>query len=119
MTGRTAAGRKLDDDGKREPPWAMPEWMEPYRQFLDPRAGGNSIERLMNLTGKQTWGNVILAGICCQAEAQVALLHNLRDAGALKTSEEGALRTTKPNERKPTSERVSRPALPSCARRRT
>ena len=76
--------RKPDDDGGRDVVWSMPAWMEEYRRFLDARAGGNSIERLMNLSGDQTRGNFILAGLCIGASQEVALLTALRHAGKLR-----------------------------------
>lgn len=82
--------RKPDDNGRREPPWSMPEWMEPYRRHLDTSLGGNSVERCMNLTGEQTRSNQILAAICCMAEAQVSLLHKLRAADELASTRDAA-----------------------------
>lgn len=81
---RRAAGRKPDDEGRREPPWVMPDWMEQYRKMIESGLGGSSVERCMNLTGEQTRANQIMAAICCIAEGKVSLLHQLRTAGELK-----------------------------------
>lgn len=75
--------RKPDDNGRREPPWVMPEWMEQYRSFIETGLGGNSVERCMNLTGEQTWGNVIMAAICVEASGKVVMLKQLRAANLL------------------------------------
>lgn len=79
----TAVERKSDDNGRRDPPWVMPDWMEQYRSFIETGLGGNSIERCMNLTGEQTWGNVIMAAICVEGGGKVSMLHAMRKAGLL------------------------------------
>lgn len=63
--------------------WTMPDWMEPYRDLIG-NTGGNEIERLMNLTGKDTAGNVILGALCIAVDSQVGLLHALKNKGLLK-----------------------------------
>ncbi len=66
----------------RETPWQMPEWMEPYREFIC-NTGGNPIEELMNDNGSTTFNNVIRAGLCVSVDSQVILLVRLHAAGLI------------------------------------
>ena len=69
---------------KKREMWAMPDWMEPYRDLIR-NTGGNSVEELMNDDGRNS--NVVtnapLALICVAVKSQVSLLESLRGAGKL------------------------------------
>ena len=63
--------------------WVMPKWMEKYRdKFLN--TGGNSVEDLINMTGDDTAGNIILGALCISVADQMNLLTKLHNEGALK-----------------------------------
>lgn len=66
--------------------WAMPEWMEPYRELIAGH-GGNGVEDLMNRLRTQenlAFSNAIVFTMACEVHAQVSLLTRLYDAGLLK-----------------------------------
>jgi hypothetical protein len=66
--------------------WAMPAWMEPYREMIG-NTGGNSIEDLMyrsRLPDTNVVINAPLTLICQSVESQVDLLWRLHKKGALK-----------------------------------
>ena len=64
-------------------PWEMPEWMEKFRESIVD-TGGNPVEWLMSLGGKDTGCNAILGAIATSVYAQVALLIALHRRGLLK-----------------------------------
>lgn len=63
-------------------PWELPEWMEPYRDLIGD-TGGNPVEWLMSLSGKDTKSNIILGALCVSVSAQVTLLMRLHKGGFL------------------------------------
>lgn len=63
--------------------WTMPEWMEPYRQYLDPLCAGNTVEQLMNEASCTVQINAKRTLICIGVAAGVALLEALNEDGHL------------------------------------
>lgn len=62
----------------------MPEWMAPYRSYLESGGGGNTIEELMN--DDSTFDtNVVMSALAVGAGAKVTLLTQLQEKGLLKT----------------------------------
>jgi hypothetical protein len=71
------------DSGRLDPlvgQWAMPDWMERYRQLIS-NTGGNSVESLMNDHTTTAFSNVILAGMIVSVDSQVKLLMQLHEQG--------------------------------------
>lgn len=70
-----------EDHMAKSKEWIMPKWMEIYRHLFV-NTGGNTIERLMNgHTAMQI--NAPVAFLEMSVEAQVGLLHRLKEAGLL------------------------------------
>ena len=67
--------------------WEMPDWAEPYRDCIR-NTGGNSVERLMNLSGEDTKGNVVLGALAVSVDSQFSLLCALKSKGYLKEVQE-------------------------------
>jgi hypothetical protein len=63
--------------------WVMPEWMEPYRGLIAD-TGGNPVEWLMSLGGKDTKSNLVLGVLAISVSAQVSLLCTLHAKELLK-----------------------------------
>jgi hypothetical protein len=74
-----------------EEPWVMPEWMVPFEeQGLLFGHGGNGTTDLINrlrTIDNLAFTNAIVFTMAMQMEAQVGLLHRLRNAGLLKELE--------------------------------
>lgn len=66
-----------------EQPWSMPDWMEPYREFIG-NTGGNPIEELVNDKTTNGLNNYIRAALIVSVESQVHLLHRLHSQGLLR-----------------------------------
>lgn len=64
--------------------WIMPDWMERYRDCVY-STGGNSVEELIESLNDKTLSqtNAVLFTLAMMAEAQVALLTKLHNAGVL------------------------------------
>ena len=73
----------MTDEKKKE--WVMPEWMEPFRKFIN-NTGSNSIEELENDDGTNSnvFNNAPRALICVACHCQVSLLETLHEKGLLK-----------------------------------
>ncbi len=63
--------------------WAMPKWMEEYRELIN-NTGGNSIEELVNNHETTIEENAPLALICVAVKCQVGLLQALYKNNLLK-----------------------------------
>lgn len=61
--------------------WTMPEWMEPYRNFVL-NTGGNPIEELMN-DQVDARINLPRAVLCACTAAEIGMLARLQSAGLL------------------------------------
>ena len=72
----------------RHGPWEMPEWMEQFRDCIGD-TGGNPVEWIISLGGKDTKGNIILAAIASCVYSQLSLLTTLHNRGLLKEAGEG------------------------------
>lgn len=81
MTVKQADAKPRHADSR--PEWAMPEWMERYRAYIN-NTGGNSVEDLMNDHGSTLHNNGIRAILCCACAAQVQMLEALHRAGQLR-----------------------------------
>lgn len=62
--------------------WKMPEWMEPFREYIY-NTGGNSIEDLMNDHESNTQNNVVRTMLCIAVKSEVALLERLKKENLL------------------------------------
>lgn len=62
--------------------WAMPAWMEPYREFIR-NTGGNPIEELMNDKHTNGFNNAIRSALIISVESQIMLLMSLHGRGLL------------------------------------
>lgn len=66
-------------------PFAVPDWMESYRDLIG-ETGGNTVEELMNRLRNEpnlAATNIFVAGMALCVNAQIQLLHRLHAAGLL------------------------------------
>lgn len=61
--------------------WTMPDWMEPYRQYIA-NTGGNSIESMMNGDADPLI-NLPLSTLQACVKSQISLLYVMHDKGML------------------------------------
>jgi hypothetical protein len=64
------------------PEWAMPEYLEKYRDLIG-NTGGNPIEDLMNDHESDIRTNAIRALLCVAVKSQLSLLERLHERGHL------------------------------------
>lgn len=66
--------------------WEMPDWMEPYRDFIG-ETGGNSVEDLLHrlkTTEQLAFTNLPVFALAISVQAQVTMLARLHEAGLLR-----------------------------------
>lgn len=83
-------GEPCPNEATAAPPWAMPSWMEPYRELIAD-TGGNSIEELYNDTTTNARNNLIRAALILAVKDQVGLLYRLHRKGWLVNLDDSAL----------------------------
>lgn len=68
---------------KKSKAWVMPDWMEPYRPFIQ-NTGGNSVEELVNDNTSTLENNAVRVMLSVAVETQVKLLTALYQKGHLR-----------------------------------
>ena len=62
--------------------WVMPEWMEPYREYIH-NTGGNTVESMMNGDASPLI-NLPLSMLQACVKSQVSMLYGLHEASKLR-----------------------------------